>query len=95
LIGRGNWSPSSDLQDQTQNVLEVVMPSRNVRARARARLQQETPIADDASLLPLQEEAASIVREAKRREPLGTNELLSAVIDEVARNYFRHTHQRR
>jgi len=47
------------------------MPSRNVRARARARLQQETPIADDASLLPLQEEAASIVREAKRREPWG------------------------
>jgi hypothetical protein len=58
------------------------------RARARARLRQETPIADDASLLAWQEEAAAIVRDAKCRS--GSDELPSAVIDEVARSYFRH-----
>jgi hypothetical protein len=68
------------------------MSSRNehARAQARVRLQQETPIADDASLLPLREEAAAIVCEAKSRDPSGTNELVSAVLDEVARSYFRH-----
>ena len=69
------------------------MSSRNEHARAQAqvRLQQETPpITDDASLLPLQEEAAAIVREAKRRDPSGTDELVSRVLDEVARSYFRH-----
>ena len=68
------------------------MSSRNEHARAQAqvRLQQETPITDDASLLPLQEEAAAIVREAKRRDPSGTDELVSTVLDEVARSYFRH-----
>ena len=43
------------------------MPSRNEIARARARLQLETPICDDASLLELQGQAADYVREAKRR----------------------------
>jgi hypothetical protein len=66
------------------------MSSRNERARARARLRQETPIADDARLLPWQEEAAALVRDAKRRDPSGTDELVSTVLDEVARNYFRH-----
>ena len=67
------------------------MSSRNEHARAQAqvRLQQETPITDDASLLPLQEEAAAIVREAKRRDPSGTD-VVSTVLDEVARSYFRH-----
>jgi hypothetical protein len=76
----------------TQNILEVVMSSRNEHARAQAqvRLQQETPITDDASLLPLQEEAAAIVREAKSRDPSGADELVSTVLDEVARSYFRH-----
>jgi|RhiMetStandDraft_4_1073278.scaffolds.fasta_scaffold268698_2 hypothetical protein len=72
------------------------MSSRNehVRAQARARLEQQTPIADDARLLPLQEEVAAIVRDAKRdakrRDPSGTNELVSTVIDGIARAYFRH-----
>ena len=72
------------------------MSSRNERARAQAqvRLQQETPFTDDASLLPLQEEAAAIVREAKRRDPSGTDELVSTVLDEVARSYFRHARER-
>jgi hypothetical protein len=68
------------------------MSSRNehVRAQAQARLERQTPIADDARLLPLREEIAAIVREAKRRDPSGTNELVSTVIDGIARAYFRH-----
>jgi hypothetical protein len=60
----------------------------NTRTQAQVRLQQQTPITDDPSLLPLQEEAAAIVREAKRRDPSGTD--VSTVLDEVARSYFRH-----
>ena len=65
------------------------MPSRNEGARVRARL-QETPVCDDATLLKLQDQAADYVREAKRRDASESNELLSAVIDAVARDYFRH-----
>ena len=66
------------------------MPSRNESTRARARLQLATPICDDANLLKLDEEVAEYVREAKRRDALGSDELVSTVMDEVARNYFRH-----
>jgi hypothetical protein len=66
------------------------MPSRNEGARARARIQLEAPVTDDASLLKLQDQAADYVREAKRRNASEPNELLSTVIDAVARNYFRH-----
>ena len=66
------------------------MPSRNESARARTRLQLETPIFEDASLLKLQEQAADYVREAKHRDPSEPNELISTVLDEVARDYFRH-----
>jgi CheY-like chemotaxis protein len=90
-----NWPPSSDLQDQTQNIVEVVMSSRSERGRARARLQQETPIADDASLLAWQEEAAAIVRDAKHGRRSGSDELPLTVLDEVARSYFRHVHRHR
>jgi hypothetical protein len=65
------------------------------RARARARLQQETPIADDASLLAWQEEAAAIVRGAKQRLGSEFDELPSMVLDEVARSYFRHARRQR
>ena len=66
------------------------MPSRNESTRARARLQSETPMSDDASLLNLQEQVEGFVREAKRRDPSEPNELLSTVIDIVARDFFRH-----
>jgi hypothetical protein len=85
----GNWSQGG-LQDQKQNSLEVAMPSRNESTRAIARLQKETPISDDASLLELQEQAADYVREAKRRAPSEPDELVSSVLDAVARDYFRH-----
>jgi hypothetical protein len=44
-------------------------------------------------LLPWQEEAAAIVRDAKRRDPSG--ERVSTLIDDIARNYFRHALRRR
>jgi len=66
------------------------MFSRNESARALARLQLETPISDDANLLKLQAQVADYVREAKRRDPSEPNELVSTVVDTVARNYFRH-----
>ena len=66
------------------------MPSRNEIMRARDRLQLATPICDDASLLKLDEEVAEYVREAKRRSTLGPDELISTVIDGVARSYFRY-----
>ena len=72
------------------------MSSRNehTRAQARARLERETPLADDERLLPLQEKVAAIVSEAKRRDPTGPDKLVSALIDEVARAYFRHALRR-
>ena len=66
------------------------MPARNESTRAIARLQLETPVSDDASLLELQEQAAAYVREAKRRAPSEPDETVSSVLDAVARDYFRH-----
>jgi len=66
------------------------MPSNRESTRARERLQSATPICDDASLLKLEEKVAEYVREAKRRDALEPDELVSKVVDTVARNYFRH-----
>ena len=68
------------------------MSSRNEseRARAHARLQLETPISDDTNLLNLQKQVEDFVREARRRDPSEPNELVSTVVDTVARDYFRH-----
>ncbi len=66
------------------------MVSRNEARRAHERLQLETPISDDANLLKLQAEAAAYLREVKRRDPSGPDEVISTVLDAVARKYFRH-----
>ena len=66
------------------------MPSRNECERLRTRLQRETPISDDASLLVLQEQAAEYVRESARRNPSEPDELIASVVDAVARGYFQH-----
>jgi hypothetical protein len=66
------------------------MPSRNESMRARERLESATPISDDANLLKLDEEAAEYLRKVRRRNALGTDELISTVVDEVARNYFQY-----
>ncbi len=66
------------------------MPSRNETARACAGLQSETPISGDEDLLKLQDQALEYISEAKRRDPAGPNELVSSVIDAVARQYVGH-----
>jgi hypothetical protein len=64
------------------------MPSRNETMRALERLRLATPISDDASLMKLEEEVAEYLREAKRRDVSGSDELVSTVIDRIARKYF-------
>jgi hypothetical protein len=66
------------------------MPSRKESMRAREQLQSATPISDDASLLKLEAEAAQYVCEAKRRDATEGHEMVSSVVEAVARNYFRH-----
>lgn len=66
------------------------MPSRKESLRARERLQSATPISDDESLKKVEEEAARCVREAKRRDATEADELVSTVVEAVARNYFQH-----
>ena len=66
------------------------MLSRSELVCARTRLQSETPISDDVDLLKLQEQAAEYVCEAKRRDPSGPDELVSTVVDAIARNYVGH-----
>ena len=70
------------------------MTLRNEFARARERLQLETPISDDADLLKLQDQAVEYISQAKRRDPAGPNELVSSVIDAVARDYVGHVIQK-
>jgi hypothetical protein len=41
-------------------------------------------------LLNLQKQVEDFVREARRRDPSEPNELVSSVVDTVARDYFRH-----
>ena len=70
------------------------MPLRNETARARERLQLETPISGDEDLLKLQDQAVKYISEAKRRDPAGPNELVSSVIDAIARDYVGHVVQK-
>jgi hypothetical protein len=67
------------------------MASRNESVRAREQLQSATPISDDATLRKMEQEAAQFVREARRRYTAEPDELISTVVDALARNYFRHT----
>jgi hypothetical protein len=66
------------------------MPTRNETMRAFERLRLATPICDDESLVKLEEDAAEYLRETKRRDASGPDELISTVVDRVAREYFRH-----
>ena len=66
------------------------MPSRNESTHARQRLQSAAPNSGDATLLKLEEDAAQFVREARRRCTTEPDELISSVVDAIARDYFRH-----
>ena len=47
-------------------------------------------VSGDEDLLKLQDQAVEYISEAKRRDPSGPNELVSSVIDAVARDYVGH-----
>ena len=68
--------------------------SEHLRAQARAILERQTPIAADATTLSLQTNVDEIIAEAKRRDPSGNAEVMSTVIDEIRRAYFRHVRRR-
>jgi hypothetical protein len=62
--------------------------------RARERLELAAPMSDEASLSILKEDVAEFLREAKRKDEAGADELISKVVDEIARKYFRHALRR-
>jgi hypothetical protein len=63
------------------------MPHATKRAFERLRL--ATPICDDASLMRLKDDVAEYLREAKRRDASGPDELISTVLERVAQKYFQ------
>jgi hypothetical protein len=71
-----------------------MMRSRNEMLLARERLQLAAPISDEASLTILKEDVAEFIREAKRKDAAGTAELVSTVVDEIARKYFQRALRR-
>jgi hypothetical protein len=66
------------------------MPSRDEAMRASERLRLATPICDDASLVTLEDDVAEYLREAKGRDASGPDEIISTVLERVARKYFQH-----
>jgi hypothetical protein len=70
------------------------MPSGRESTHARERLRMAAPIHDDASLMKVREDVADYRREAARHDAHPPDELLSTVIDAVARSYFQHILQR-
>jgi hypothetical protein len=90
LIGLGKLVATTIKIKRSKALRRFLMPSRNESMRARERLESATPISDDANLLKLDEEAAEYLRKVRRRNALGTDELISTVVDEVARNYFQY-----
>ena len=58
--------------------------------RALERLRLTTPICDGESLVNLEKDVAEYLREAKRRDASGPDELISTVLERVAQKYLRH-----
>ena len=71
------------------------MPSRNESLRSLARLESQTPLPSDADTVKLQEQVQEYVREAKRRAPSKSGEMVSTVLDRVARDFFRRHLQKK
>src|SRR5947207_13362867 len=74
--------------------LMAAMRSERARARARNLLATVYPIPDDAEFRGLRELALDYIREAERVEaenrgrPVESEELISAALDAIARDYF-------
>lgn len=62
----------------------------HLRAQAQARLDQHISLLMMRGCFRCRDEVASIVQEAKRRNPSANDELVSTVTDEIACAYFRH-----
>jgi hypothetical protein len=79
---------------RTQETLMVGMRSDRARARARDLLDTRYPIPDDAESLRLRELAIDYIQQANRLETENrghvaeSDELISAALDAVARDYF-------
>jgi hypothetical protein len=67
---------------------------RQKNASARASLQREAPVSDEATLLVLQEQAADYIRESKRRDASEPDELASNMLHVLARDHFRHVQKK-
>ena len=71
------------------------MPSRNESMRSLARLESQTPLPSDADTDKLREQVQDYVQEAERRAPSKSGEMVSTVLDRVARDLFRHHLQKK
>jgi hypothetical protein len=73
------------------------MPSRNEKESLRfpARFESQTPLPNSADAEQLREQVQQFVREAERRDPSKSEELVSTVLDHVAREFFRHHAQKK
>jgi chorismate mutase len=63
--------------------------------RFRARLETQTPLPSGADAEQLRERVQEYLREAERRDPSKSEELVSTVLDHVARDLFRHHAQKK
>jgi hypothetical protein len=71
------------------------MISRKESLRFRERLESQTPLPSEADTDRLREEVHEYVREAQRRAPSKSGEMVSTVLDRVARDYFRRHLQKK
>jgi hypothetical protein len=67
------------------------MPPRDEKMRARDRLNAEAPLSSALEPIPLEEQAAELIREAKRNDVFkASHELASSVVDALMRDYVRY-----
>ncbi len=73
------------------------MPSRNENEsmRFRARLESQTPLPSGEDADQLREQVQEYIREAERRGSSKSEELVSMVLDHVARDFFRYQVQKK
>ena len=71
------------------------MISRKESFRFRERLESQTPPPREADTDRLQEEVREYVREAQRSAPSKSGEMVSTVLDRVARDLFRRHLQKK
>ncbi len=73
------------------------MPSRNENEsmRFQARLESLTPLPSGENADQMRNKVHEYIREAERRDPSKSDELVSTVLDHVARDFFRHPVQKK